>query len=574
MNNPMTKVNNSGQTVCCLSGLIVRAIIAILALTVGATSIRTYAAEPGTGQAQDIQDDRKSSDRSDDSSENFHPAAIKFAPCPENPGAAGVECGKLAVPVDYDKPRGESVGVAVIRAKATDPGRRIGVLFANPGGPGGSGVDFILTGLQVPGVLRLRERFDIVSFDVRGSHRSRPVRCEVEPAGAPTDLDDAALATFFDDFSRRVAKACLEQNGPFITSLSTNNIARDMDALRRALGERQITYVGLSYGTVIGSVYASLFPQRVRAMTLDAGVAPEFRDSFVEFWSEHSAAFEVAFRRLDQLCRRDPACRLRETGVVAAFDAVTARLKAEPALSGDGTALTDAEVRNVTGELLYIERFWPIIVDALADAFTGDYAQFFQLAPVFAPTGVDGIPLALNTKTFSAHTAIFCNDYGTRRPATEYLPVDEAVGALQSRLYGRFFVASGVGRCAAWPKADPPIIQNVKGRVDTPILLIGNDFDNSTPLSWTRSLARALGMERSLIRYQGVGHGVLTKDTACIASVFEPYLFDLTVPAEGFSCPAQPIQFGGPAPQGDSDGKRMMDAIYRNPLRGQAPRLW
>ena len=116
MNNPMTKVNNSGQTVCCLSGLIVRAIIAILALTVGATSICTYAAEPGDGQAQDIQD-RKSSDRSDDSSENFHPAAIKFAPCPENPGAAGVECGKLVVPVDYDKPRGESVGVAVIRRR-------------------------------------------------------------------------------------------------------------------------------------------------------------------------------------------------------------------------------------------------------------------------------------------------------------------------------------------------------------------------------------------------------------------------------------------------------------------------
>jgi pimeloyl-ACP methyl ester carboxylesterase len=201
MNNPMTKVNDPGQAVCCLSGPIVRAIIVILALTVGTPSARTYAAEPGTGQAQDIQDDRKSSDRSDDSSENFHPAAIKFAPCPENPGAAGVECGKLAVPVDYDKPRGESVGVAVIRARATDPGRRIGVLFANPGGPGISGVDFILTGLQIPGLRRLRERFDIVSFDVRGSHRSRPVRCEVEPASAPTDLDDAALATFFDDFS-------------------------------------------------------------------------------------------------------------------------------------------------------------------------------------------------------------------------------------------------------------------------------------------------------------------------------------------------------------------------------------
>jgi pimeloyl-ACP methyl ester carboxylesterase len=521
-----------------------------------------------------MQDDRQSSNLSDDISEKFDPAAIKFAPCPENPGAAGVECGKLVVPVDYDKPNGESVGVAVIRAKATGPGKRIGVIFANPGGPAESGVDFILTGLQAPTVRILRERFDIISFDVRGSHRSRPVRCEVEPAGVPIDLEDAALAQFFDDFSRRVAKSCLEQNGSFITSLSTNNIARDLDAQRRALDERQITYVGLSYGTVIGSVYASLFPQRVRAMTLDAGVAPEFRDSLVEFWSEHSAAFEVAFRRLDNLCRRDSACRLSETGLPAAFDAVTAKLKAEPVTSGDGVLLTDVEARNLVGELLYFDRFWPLIVDALADALTGDYALFFQLTPVFSPTGVDGIPLALNTRVFTAHTAILCNDYGTRRPAAEYLPVDESVGALQSRLYGRFFVASGVGRCAAWPKADPPIIQNVKGRVDTPILLIGGDFDNATPLSWTRRLARTLGMERSVIRYQGVGHGAATSGNACIADVLVKYLFDLTIPAEGFSCPGQPVQFGAPAAQKGIDGKQVIEDLERDWLwRPSATRI-
>jgi len=114
----------------------------------------------------------------------------------------------------------------------------------------------------------------------------------------------------------------------------------------------------------------------------------------------------------------------------------------------------------------------------------------------------------------------------------------------------------------------------VRGRVDTPILLVGNDFDNSTPLSWTRSLARALGMERSLIRYQGGGHSALTTGNACIASVFEPYLFDLTVPAEGFSCPAQPIQFGAPAAQADSDVKRMMDGINRDPLWGRSLRFW
>ncbi|HEY8462381.1 MAG TPA: alpha/beta hydrolase [Blastocatellia bacterium] len=556
----MPKSGDSGQT--RLPAQTVHAITIILALAVVMTSVRAYAAGPKPAQAQDMHDDRRPSDMPDDVSEKFVPAAVKFAPCPEAPGAAGVECGKLVVPVDYDRPHGESVSIAVIRVKATDPGKRIGALFANPGGPALSGIDFILAGLQTPTFRIVRECFDIISFDVRGSHRSRTVRCEVEPAGVPVDLEDAALAQFFDDFGRRVAGACIEQNGAFITSLSTNNIARDMDALRRALGERQISYVGISYGTALGAVYASLFPRRVRAMALDAAMAPEFRDSLVEFWAEHSAAFELAFRRLDNACRRDPACRLRETGVVSAFDAVTARLKAEPVTYGDGALLTDIEARNVVGELLYFERQgWPLIVEALADALDGDYALFFQFAPTFSPAGEDGVPIALNTRTFRALTAIFCNDYGTRRPAAEYLPVDEAAGALQSRLYGRFFVAAGAGRCAAWPKADPPIIRNVKGRVSSPILLIGGDFDNATPLAWARSLARALGMEQSLIRYQGGGHGVVTRGDACIDSVTIPYLFDLTIPAKGFSCPAQPIQFGSPAAQKGIGGNQAIEEL-------------
>jgi hypothetical protein len=118
--------------------------------------------------------------------------------------------------------------------------------------------------------------------------------------------------------------------------------------------------------------------------------------------------------------------------------------------------------------------------------------------------------------------------------------------------------------------ADPTIIQNVKGRADTPILLIGGDFDNATPLSWTRRLARTLGMERSIIRYQGGGHGAATSGNACIADVLVKYLFDLAVPAEGFSCPGQPIQFGAPAAQKEIDGARAVEDLRRDGLWGRA----
>lgn len=200
--------------------------------------------------------------------ERFRPGPISWQPCPEN---ATVECGTLTLPVDYNQPHGEKFDMAVIRARALDPRTRIGVLVLNNGGPAASGVDFVFAGVGVPAFNGLRAGFDVVSFDVRGSHRSRPVHCEVEPLGElPTG--EAEQVAALDAFSQRFAETCVAQNGPFIRSMSFNTIARDMDMLRRALRERQISYVGLSFGTTLGAVYASQFPNRVRAMVLDSGV--------------------------------------------------------------------------------------------------------------------------------------------------------------------------------------------------------------------------------------------------------------------------------------------------------------
>ena len=158
----------------------------------------------------------------------------------------------------------------------------------------------------------------MVSFDPRGVARSRAIRCDVNLPDLPFDADDATLAAALDDVSRRYAQACADQNGPFVNTVGTNNVARDIDMLRRALGERQITYAAGSYGSELGAVYASLFPERVRAMLLDGGIPPEFRDNFVEFWSEYAGGFELSFEHVDQVCRRDPQCRLADTGLVAA----------------------------------------------------------------------------------------------------------------------------------------------------------------------------------------------------------------------------------------------------------------
>ncbi|NJM08381.1 alpha/beta hydrolase [Candidatus Gracilibacteria bacterium] len=319
--------------------------------------------------------------------------------------------------------------------------------------------------------------------------------------------------------------------------MSFNNIARDMDMLRRALGDKQLSYVGLSFGTTLGAVYASLFPTRVRAMILDSGVMPEFRDSLVEFAAEQSMSFEQTLHRLDQVCRKDAACHLHEKGVVAALDEILAQLRATPATAPDGSVLNAAIVQAIVASLLSFDASWPLLVRALADAQNGDFALLFQLVPA-----ISNIPLS-----DTAFFAIKCNSFGTRRSAAEYLPTSKAVGELTPRLFSPLRVANVVATCTAWPAADVPIIRNVSDKLDNPILMFGTDFDPNTPLSWTRSLAFALGAEQNIVRYQGGGHTIVTRGTGCIGAIVFGYLFELAVPAEGTTCPARPLNFAPPA---------------------------
>jgi hypothetical protein len=181
--------------------------------------------------------------------------------------------------------------------------------------------------------------------------------------------------------------------------------------------------------------------------------------------------------------------------------------------------------------LISSERNWPLMVSALADAQAGHYATLLQL-------------LAVGGGSNQALFPILCNDYGTRRPAVDYLRIDEAIGALNPRFFGRYFVAESVALCASWPAADPPAIRHVANQMATPILIVANDFDPNTPLVHARGLAHALGMEDSLLRYEGGGHTAFFKGIACIDRAIERYLIDRELPPPGSSCPAQPVNFG------------------------------
>lgn len=448
---------------------------------------------------------------------------LRWAPCPEN---AAVECATLTLPVSYDEPRGATFELAVIRAKALAPDARIGVLFFHPGGHA-SGVDDVLLGVGAPAFERVRERFDIVSLDPRGAGRTRPLVCNFNLPPF-TGGDDATLQAFFDERARLVAEQCLGEDRDFVLSISGNTFARDIEQFRRALGERQLSFLMVSNSGPVGAIYASLYPRRVRAMLLDSPVGPDFRDYSIERPVEQAAAQDLALQRVDQICARTPSCPLRETGVVNAFDTVQGRLVAQPVSLPNGALLTAGTFANAIAFALSNESLWPLVVTALSNALAENYALFAQV-PGSGPLG-DGF------------TARFCNDYGTRRAAADYQPIVEAVGNTYARFTSPFALGSFVSNCMAWPAADTPRIRNVQGELKTPIVLIGSEFDTDTPFPWTKRMAMALGMDDTVVRYAGGGHVLSTRsDLPCIAGVIDAYLFDLRLPAAGTVCPAAPF---------------------------------
>jgi pimeloyl-ACP methyl ester carboxylesterase len=452
---------------------------------------------------------------------------IVWTPCVED---AELQCGKFSVPMDYRHSSGEQIILATVRARALGH-RRKGVVFVNPGGPGGSGVDAVLASKAL--FAELRENFDIVSFDPRGTGRSAPVGCEFEVPPQPSSDDLPAAAAFNDEVGRRIAGACLEQNGPLATLIGTTNVARDIDGFRAALGEPVINYLGYSYGTILGASYATLFPTRVRAMVLDGNTPPQWLgDYLVELDGEGSAGAELALRRIDQLCRADQRCPLRADGVVRVFDRVVARLDRSPVIDGD-TVINGTVVREEVFSALYVEAAWPSIVQALALADTGDYSAI-------PPRQVQPSTTIVLPSTF----AIACDDSRTRRLGLDYLPIQNAYNDLAPRFGGVNF-GLAPSACSAWPRTEVKPVRNPTTAY--PIVLIGNDFDPATPMSWSRNMASALQGRARLLRYQGGGHTIYLSGSSCIDNAINGYFRNLTAPARDLTCPALPLSFAPPS---------------------------
>lgn len=476
--------------------------------------------------------------------------------------ADGFLCATARVPLDYNRPRGEQIDLALIKLPAADPARRIGTLFVNFGGPGQSGVDRLRARGRWSWLFseELRSRFDVVSLDQRGVARSAAVRCFFNESeqwdflgprpGLPTDAGgQQALFGWAAEFGQR----CRQQAGPILDHVSSTNSARDLDLLRRAVGDLKLTFHGISYGTQLGAIYANLFPGRFRAMVLDGSI------DFVGNVTGHgSEGAEIPLNT-----RQDIA-----TGTAAAF----AEFLRDCAAAGPRCAFSDGDPQANWAALvarrasvMVDEHVWTypeLVVAALANP-TG-YPQLAELLQALFTTGTADVGLLEDVTGSSpppvdvgagpylgnreeAYSAIQCSDSTVPTDPATYsraaLNADE-----QQRDFGLISVFDTIP-CAFWPGVD---VDRYLGpwnrRTAAPILVLNTRNDPATPLEGAYQGAAELADARVVVT-EGAGHSSMYVVSACTERVKREYLFSGVLPPAGTGCSRDASPFDRPAGQ-------------------------
>ncbi len=418
-------------------------------------------------------------------------APVAWSTCDDQPGPW--QCGFITVPMDYSDPSGAEITIALTRFPAADAGNRVGSLVLNPGGPGGSGIEIAYDEAEAMPT-EISDRFDIVGFDPRGIGRSTAVQC-------PQDFDAAT-----DSFD-----GCIDLTGELLIHLGTPNVARDLEMVRRALQDERLTYLGYSYGTALGAVYADMFPDRVRALVLDGAIDPDAGLSNTDsgggydFYAEQD--FEGTLDVFHSLCDITSNCAAGPDSRDL-LSQVSDVVRDTPApYFANGESLTRADVDDIVSTAMYSAYSWPVLGIALRDAANGDASA---LAAMYSWLQF-GYPADMEAEAdFDfANVAIRCADFENR--------------------------GSGSYECADFPDTAESL--PVIGPVDAAatILVIGTQHDPATPGRYAALLAGALG-DAVDISWEGAGHTAFLS-SGCITDIVVAYVVEQIVPEDGETCP-------------------------------------
>ena len=457
----------------------------------------------------------------------------------------GFQCASVEVPTDYRRPSAGTTTIALLRLPASDPAQRTGSLFVNPGGPGGSGVDFVRGTARFIFSPAVRARFDIVGFDPRGVGGSDQLRCFADAQEqAQFWADQPAWPITREQeqpFIRRTAeysRLCGQRNGDRLNHLSTVDVARDLDRLRAAVGDDKLTYVGYSYGTYLGEVYANMFPQRVRALAFDGVLDPEsWADQTPRELVDAAYGGEETLNAFAASCASaGQACPFADgdtaAGIRQRMDAILNGLKAAPlpAPNANPPGELDYHLGNAAYLIsMYDTYFWPMFAAGLAQAEAGDGSMLLDFIGNFVAP-----PDGEYENSQDMWSAVFCTDDTLPRDG-DLWPALVRLSELRAPTFSGYWWYISLA-CASWPGRAP---ERYSGpwdrRTASPILMLNTTADPATAYAGAVRAQRRMADAR-LVTVDGSGHTTLADPSSCARQVLDRYLLDVVAPANGLHC--------------------------------------
>ncbi|HEY5199605.1 MAG TPA: alpha/beta hydrolase [Acidothermaceae bacterium] len=454
----------------------------------------------------------------------FYTQHLAWKPC------VGLYCAMLTVPIDYAHPSAGAIQLAVSRELTTRK-PNLGEVVVNPGGPGASGIQFLDS---AAGFVRtqLGNEFDVVSFDPRGVGSSVPIRClssvQLDQWVAfEADPQSPSAVAEQDQLAKGFAAGCQAKAGALLAHVSTVDTARDLDVLRAVLGETKLTYMGFSYGTFLGAIYAQMFPQNVRALVLDGAVDPAA--SAVELDQVQAQGFEVALKSWIANCVTSAKCPVGTSAATAEqhLDAWLATLRSAPIAASNGRTLTWSLAVQGIAAALYTPQDWQPLTLSLTAAMNGNPAGVLTLSDQ-----IDGRQSNGNyDNLIESNTAINCVDRPSIGPIAAYAAAAVA-GEKDGPTFGQY-IGWGNVACADWPVAPELAPGPISPAGSPPIMVIGTLRDPATPYRWAQALAKEA--KGPLLTYDGDGHTAFLQ-SSCVDAVVKTFLVSLVTPTVGTTC--------------------------------------
>jgi pimeloyl-ACP methyl ester carboxylesterase len=503
--------------------------VGLVALLVTGLAVSTGAGAVGvtgtdTTEPTQTTDAGATTDSTPSSLPSFEPAPIEWTSVGEQ-----LEEGRLEVPIDYANPDAGTFSLYLVRHLANDPDQRIGSLLVNPGGPGFGGTVLAENAESI--YPELVDQFDIVAWDPRGTGLTEPaIDCidDYDKYFAVGDItpDDDAERQQLVDLAEELTAQCVQKNEDIIQFVGTNDSARDMDTIRRALGEDEINYFGFSYGSELGATWATLFPETVRAAVLDGAADPTADD--LEGTLEQSAGFETTLATFLAQCSDNPDCPFHNDGdAEAAFDQLMLKIDEKPLPTESGRPpLSRGMAIQGVGQAMYTDALWPTLEAALAAAMQGDGSGLLALYDAYYERHSDGTW----DDSWEAFVVIHCMDTADRPTVEE----EDATAPQFNEVAPRMAPGStGDYMCTFFPESTDPRVE-ITGACAGPIVVCGATGDPATPLESTRAMADTLEDGRLIIidANQHTCYGV----DPCADELIDDYLINLNAPPEVTEC--------------------------------------